>query len=159
MNFQKRGFLQSIECQIVLNWRKTVTLFLTTVLIPIISIAQTESYDVGRKVGDYVGWHAAAEAFKQTKCRSAIKDGNPSYLSRDHFKEAVDYVRKRYRSNVDVQRNLSNEVQLSQMRDNLVRQSAQSIGATLGQNPTPQECGFMNAEIDNQITLAQTRLP
>lgn len=122
-------------------------------------MANADANDLGRRVGDFIGWNAAADVFKKSRCRDAIRDGNPGYLKRDHFSEAVDLIRRRYKDNQEVQGFMSHETQLERMRNQLTRQSAERLAVTLGQSPSPQMCGFINAEIDNQIYLTQSRLP
>ena len=122
-------------------------------------MASVDSDELGRRVGDFIGWNAAADVFKTSRCRDAIKDGNPGYLKRDHFTEAVDLIRMRYRDNQELQGFMSHGVQLERIRNQLMRQTAERLAVTLGQSPSPQMCGFINAEIDNQIKLKQSGLP
>lgn len=121
--------------------------------------AQSDDYDLGRRTGHFIGVNVIADLFKVSACRYAIKDGNPRYLTRNHFTEAVYLVRERYKGNVELQRALGDDVQLSRMHDELIRQTTPALTKSIGENPTPQVCGFINAEIDNRILLAKARLP
>lgn len=121
--------------------------------------AKSDEYDLGRRTGHFIGVNVMADLFKVSACRYAIKDGNPRYLNRNHFSEAVSLVRERYKENVELQRLVGDEAQLSRMHDELIRQATPTLAKSIGENPTPQFCGFINAEIDNRILIAKARLP
>lgn len=121
--------------------------------------AMSDDYDLGRRTGHFIGVNVLADLYKVSACRYAIKDGNPRYLTRNHFTEAVTLVRERYKGNEELQRVIGDDVQLSRMHDELIRQTTPELAKSIGKNPTPQVCGFINAEIDNRILLAKARLP
>lgn len=120
---------------------------------------QSDDHDLGFRIGHFIGVNVLADLFKVSACRYAIKDGNPNYLTRNHFSEAVSLVRARYKDNVELQRLVGNVVQLSRMHEEIIRQTTPELAKSIGENPTPQVCGFINAEIDNRILLAKARLP
>jgi hypothetical protein len=69
-------------------------------------------------------------------------------------------VRERYKDNVELQRVIGGDgIQLSRMHDELIRQSTLALKKSIGENPTPLVCGFINTEIDNRILIAKARLP
>jgi len=134
-----------------------VMLLLTTTRLT--AVASDDSYDLGRRVGDYLGWNVAADAFKFGQCRDVIKDASPRYLNRYQFKEAVDFIRARYKENFEVQGFVRDDVQLERLREKLIRETTEKFAVTLGANPTSLACGFMQAEIETRITQARARLP
>lgn len=136
---------------------KVYMVFCSALMVPI--AAQSDDYELGRRTGHFIGVNVIADLFKVSACRYAIKDGNPRYLTRDHFMEAVSFVRERYKNNAEIQRLLGDDIQLSRMHDELARQTAPGLTKSVGENPTPQFCGFINAEIDNRILIAKARLP
>lgn len=150
------GSLGSVVSRVYARFQLGVALsiFLT---VPV--VAQSDDYDLGRRTGHFIGINVLADLFKVSACRNAIKDGNPRYLTRNHFTEAVSLVRERYKGNVELQRVLGDDVQLSRMHEELIRQSTPALTKSIGENPTPQVCGFFNAEIDNRILIAKARLP
>ena len=128
-------------------------------LVPVSVVAQTDNYDLGQRTGHFIGLNVVADLFQASACRNAIPGDNSRYLNRNHFMEAVSFVRKRYKDNVEVQRFIGDDNRLSQMRDELIRQSMPVITKSVGENPTPKICGLINAEIDNLILTAKARLP
>jgi len=156
MTLIKSGSLLSVVKRVCGYFQMSVSL---CVVLSVPVFAQSDDYDLGRRTGHYIGVNVLADLFKASACRYAIKDGNPRYLTRDHFKEAVSFVRGRYRENAEVQRLLGDEIQLSRMHDELIRQTTPELMKSVGKNPTPQFCGFINAEIDNRILIAKARLP
>lgn len=135
----------------------TVMLLLTTTWLT--ATASSDSYDLGQRVGDYVAWNVAADAFKFGQCRNVIKDANPGYLNRDQFKETVDFIRARYKDDANVQSFFRDAVQLKTVREKLTRETSNKFANSLGANPTSLECGFTQAEIETQISKARARLP
>jgi hypothetical protein len=131
--------------------------FFCVLVVP--SLAKSDDYDLGRRTGHFIGVNVIADLFKVSACRYAIKDRNPRYLTREHFTEAVSFVRERYKDNVELQRLMGDDIQLSRMHDELIRQTTPKLAKSVGENPTPQVCGFINAEIDNRILIAKARLP
>ena len=136
---------------------KVCMAFFYALMVPL--SAQCDDYDLGRRTGHYIGVNVLADLFKASACRYAIKDGNPGYLQRDHFTEAVTFVRDRYKDKAEIQQLMRDDVQLSRIHDDLVRQTTPALEKSVGKNPTPQFCGFLNAEIDLQISQALSRLP
>jgi hypothetical protein len=136
---------------------RVCVVFSFALLLPI--SAKCEDYDLGRLTGHFIGVNVLADLFKESSCRYAIKDGNPKYLTRNHFAEAVSFVRERYKNNVELQRLIADDIQLSRMHDELIRQTTPALIKSIGANPTPMVCGFINAEIDSRILIAKARLP
>jgi hypothetical protein len=137
---------------------RVCVVFSLALLLPI--SAKCDDYDLGRLTGHFIGVNVLADLFKESSCRYAIKDGNPQYLTRNHFAEAVSLVRERYKDNVELQRVIGGDgIQLSRMHDELIRQSTLALKKSIGENPTPLVCGFINTEIDNRILIAKARLP
>ena len=139
------------------SWLQLGAMIFFVQAVPI--FAQSDSYALGHSTGHFIGVNVLADLFKVSACRYAIKDGNPSYLTRNHFSEAVSLVRERYKESVELQRLVGDEAQLSRMHGELIRQATPALTKAVGENPTPQVCGFINAEIDNRILLAKARLP
>lgn len=136
---------------------KVCLAFCSVLTAPI--FAQSDDYILGRRIGHFIGMNVLADMFKVSACHDAIKDGNPDYLRRDHFRESVNFVRARYKNKPEVLRHVIDDAKLARMRDELVQQATPTIEKSVGKNPTSQLCGFLNAEIDNRILLAQSSLP